>query len=282
MANFLSSLIPILSGVAGVVPGVGTGVKAGLLGLNSLIGGADAARKARNATSKMEDGYGSILQNGQDQSALAQKYLAPMLQRYSDTITNGSIPQYDARFRGYAEGKAPEYDNAVAQSMMDFGSRGFGLGSSPVAGSVSHIRGDQAHQQNLFRQNLMTEDMTNRNNMLQSLVPMLSGMNNQGVSQQSGALNGMGGLGGMFQSQADGYTGDLTTLGGMLPGILGNNKNPNAGNNRLGTNQVADPNGNQVSSHDGRIDTVPMLGNQSQSKNRSLSIPRLNTPRLRF
>lgn len=297
MGNFLgirlpnaSKLVPMLSSVAPFIPGVGPGIKAGLMGLNALMGGSDAARKAGNANSKVEQGYDQQIENGQNLSSMSMGHLAPMLKQYTDMVSNGGIPNFDARYRGYMDGNAPGYDNAVKSTMQDFGDRGIGLNSSPLMGAVSGIRGKQQQAGLNFRQGLMTEAMDNKQQMLQNAVPMLSGLYGQGNQMTIQGLSGMGGVGGMYQSQSDAFGNDLGKLGEFLPGILGmGNKNPNAGNNTLGTNQVVSPGnisepGRQLPGSMGVDDDSNLLGpsRAKQTGRLSMSIPKVNLPRVRL
>lgn len=253
MANFLGGLLSAASTVVPFIPGIGPGVKAGLMGLNALTGGANAARKSDRANNQLERGYGSMIQGGQDLTKLSMDQLAPMLRQYTDMVGNGGIPNFDARYRGYMSGNAPGYDNAVASTMMDFGDRGFTPGSSPVAGAVSNIRAKESQSGLDFRQGLMAEAMNNKQQMLQNGVPMLSGLMGQGNSMTGAGLSGMGGVGGLYASQSNGFSDALGSLGQFLPGLLGNNKDPNAGNNTLGTNQVVRQNGVAMPNPNGNV-----------------------------
>lgn len=107
------------------------------------------------------------------------------------------------RYAAYEDATAPAYDNAVKNTFADFASRGLTGDSSGLDAQVAQTRRSEASDLSGFRRNLMVQGQQEQQNRLQSLEGDLGQQQGLALNGMSSAAGGLGGVAGMYNSQAN-------------------------------------------------------------------------------
>jgi hypothetical protein len=166
---------------------------------------ADLAKQISGSVNPMQSGVlGQLYANATNPDLYGGSYTSP-------------------RYAAYEDATAPAYDHAVNQTFADFASRGLGGDSSGLDAQVSQTRRSEASDLANYRRNLLVQGQQAQQQNLQSLQGDLTGQQQLGLGALSGAASGLGGLAGMYNSQADSAIKNITGLATTAAGIASGN-----------------------------------------------------------
>lgn len=250
MSSFLGSIGKFLGGVLPIAaPFIGgpLGAAAGLLG--GVLGQSHSQNQANQYAGQIGGAAGQNL-------ALSQKYLDPMLQRYMGFLDYGQHllddpygqnRASDARYLSLQGGIDHDTDAAVQQLQHDLDPSGRGFArSGEINQQIGNLRSNEVGQLAGVRGDLLARSQDQRMNLLSDLLHSTSYGIPMFANLGQGAMGELGGLQGMYQSQADAFGQNLgawtqALAGSGIFGKPGGQRPASAGNNTLGTNQAGTP-----------------------------------------
>ncbi len=238
----LKSILPLAGLASNFIPGLGPIVGA----VGGLISGADNEEASTEIQQQQQSLLNQLLQSSSQSNEMYQKYLQPALTSMAESIFggDGGVSAYaNPRIRAATESAGRVADAEIARAGLDFGGRGL-LDSSGMNSAATNARARVGATDLAATRQYGEEARQDRLNRLNNFLGLIS---SSGQINNTNTMNALGGLGGMKQFYASKQDGILSSLG-QLGDIFGTSKtkgtppfNPNAGNNRLGTNQSGTP-----------------------------------------
>jgi len=251
---FLNDLLKVAGTVGQFVPG-GQLIGAGAGALGGILDASDARKKQRKqqeAIAKQGTQTGAL---GQDYLALEQKLMPELVKSAVGEYQNYNASDYiDPQYRGILEGNGAQADNAINALFQDFASRGLLRPSSGLSAGVANIRGQSQAASTRALSDLIVQAQQLKQQRLQTALGAVGGVGQRGTAMQNQSLGTMGGLEGMYASEADSIGQALSGLG-QLAGQAA--KRPKkAGQATLNTNNSATP----VNPSLGALNVQPIAG----------------------